>query len=348
MRSSALPAAAEAAAVAMHRQRRTSVLEQAEAQSAGLKRNTIKKQVLLGGRRISGELSRAGESWSLQRKKKARAFSAPDHPDTAAAAAAAAMQPPPSPSCGRNAVKKQMFQKVHRSISMMSHGLAPPEESEEEAGAAAASRRREQAAVPRSKSTTANSLQIPGVFERSVSVCEESVNSARKMLEDLFGRRAPPPTPQCSMDGGGGGCKKPSVSEARDDDSDQEPKRRALSLGGAAETTSRRDGEFLRSFSEQRKMAKFARDASEVAWIRASFLQTEFEEESFESVHDLMAAARSVGKTDLVALDSDRGGRRRLQLARLNTFSRSVDVFLPALCKKLLHSLPLSNIQSDI
>ena len=50
----------------MQRQRRSSVLEQAEAQAAGaMGRNAIKKQVLLGGRKISGELSRvtSGESW---------------------------------------------------------------------------------------------------------------------------------------------------------------------------------------------------------------------------------------------------------------------------------------------
>ena len=107
----------------------------------------------------------------------------------------------------------------------------------------------------------------------------------------------------------------------------QDLKRRSLSLG-AAETTKSSNS------CERRKMAKFARDTSEVEWIRASSLQTEFESGfSFESVHDLMAAARSVGKTDLVALDADDRStmrRRRLRSARLNTFSRSIDVFLPA------------------
>ena len=145
------------------------------------------------------------------RKKSAsrRHFSAPmqEHPDSAETTVQS--PPPSSPSCGgRNAVKKEMFKKVHRSISMMgSHSMAPtPDESEETAVAA----------IPRSKSTMTNSLQIPGVFERSVSVCEESVNSARKMLEDLFGRRAPPPSPQCSVEGGAG-LKKSSLSGRLDD-----------------------------------------------------------------------------------------------------------------------------------
>ena len=107
----------------------------------------------------------------------------------------------------------------------------------------------------------------------------------------------------------------------------QDLKRRSLSLG-ASETTKSSNS------CERRKMAKFARDTSEVEWIRASSLQTEFESGfSFESVHDLMAAARSVGMTDLVALDADDRStmrRRRLRSARLNTFSRSVDVFMPA------------------
>ena len=106
----------------------------------------------------------------------------------------------------------------------------------------------------------------------------------------------------------------------------QDPKQRSLSLG-AAETKS------SSSNNERRKMAKFARDTSEVEWIRASSLQTEFESGCFESVLDLMAAARSVGKTDLVALDSGamrRGEGGRVRPARLNTFSRSVDVFPPA------------------
>ena len=114
------------------------------------------------------------------------------------------------------------------------------------------------------------------------------------------------------------GFKKSSVSDGVFPDEDLKP--RSLSLG-AAETKS------SPSKNEGRKMAKFARDTSEVEWIRASSLQTEFESEfCFESVHDLMAVARSVEKTDLVALDAMR--RRRLRSARLNTFSRSVDVFL--------------------
>ena len=115
------------------------------------------------------------------------------------------------------------------------------------------------------------------------------------------------------------GFKKSSVSDGVFPDEDL--KQRSLSLG-TAETKSSNN-------NERRKMAKFARDTSEVEWIRASSLQTEFESEfCFESVHDLMAVARSVEKTDLVALDAMR--RRRLRSARLNTFSRSVDVFLSA------------------
>ena len=286
-------------------------------------------QVLLGSRKISGELSRVtmgGESWSLKRKPAARRHcSAPQQEEAA--------QPPPppiSPNCGRkgerhsesalgsrNAVKKQMFRKVSRSISMMSHSVAAAapaslDESEEAEDSVAALR------MPRSKSTMTNALQIPSVFERSVSVCEESVNSARKMLEDLFGRRAPPPTPQCSVD-----LKKASAISVSQQDQQQDPRQRSLSLGGAEARSS--------NYGERRKMAKFARDTSEVEWIRASSLQTEFESGfCFESVHDLLAAARSVGRTDLVALDGAMRRRRRLRSARLNTFSRSVDVFLLA------------------
>ena len=188
------------------RMRRSSVMEQAEAQAAGVRRNAIKKQVLLGGRKISGELSRVtmGESWSLKRKTR---FSAPqEHPDNAATPERHQQEETrddhgshqerskshSTPLSGRNAVKKQMFRKVSRSISMMSQSVAPPPDESEETEEVVA-------AIPRSKSTMTNSLQIPSVFERSVSVCEESVNSARKMLEDLFGRRAPPPSPQCSV-----------------------------------------------------------------------------------------------------------------------------------------------------
>ncbi len=51
--------------------RRNSVLDQAEAMqmAQGLKRNTIKKQVLLSGRRISEELSKAGD-WTVRRKSR--------------------------------------------------------------------------------------------------------------------------------------------------------------------------------------------------------------------------------------------------------------------------------------
>ena len=304
------------------RLRRSSVLEQAEAQTAGVKRNAIKKQMLLGSRKISGELSRVtmGESWSLKRKPPARRHcSAPQEDDTAA-------QPPPiSPPCARkgerhsesallgsrNAVKRQMFRKVSRSISMMSHSVTPPattlDESEEAEDSVAAMM------PPRSKSTMTNSLQIPSVFERSVSVCEESVNSARKMLEDLFGRRAPPPTPQCSVE-----VKKSSVISVSMEEQDARPRSRSL---GCAEQETR---------SGRRKMAKLARDTSDVEWIRASSLQTEFESEfsCFESVHDLVAAARSVARTDSVAIDVAARRSRRLRSARLNAFSRSVDVFL--------------------
>ena len=303
------------------RMRRSSVLEQAEAQTAGVKRNAIKKQMLLGSRKISGELSRVtmGESWSLKRKPPARRHcSAPQEDDAAA-------QPPPiSPPCARkgerhsesallgsrNAVKRQMFRKVSRSISMMSHSVTPPattlDESEEAEDSVAA------LMPPRSKSTMTNSLQIPSVFERSVSVCEESVNSARKMLEDLFGRRAPPPTPQCSVE-----VKKSSVISVS---MEQDARPRSRSLGGAEQETK----------YERRKMAKLARDTSDVEWIRASSLQTEFESEfsCFESVHDLVAAARSVARTDSIAIDVAARRSRRLRSARLNAFSRSVDVFL--------------------
>ena len=174
-----------------------------------MRRNAIKKQVLLGGRKISGELSRVtmGESWSLKRKTR---FGAPqEHPDNVPEKQQqeetrddhgshqerikSHSTSSSTPLSGRNAVKKQMFRKVSRSISMMSQSVAPPPDESEEADEEVV------AAVPRSKSTMTNSLQIPSVFERSVSVCEESVNSARKMLEDLFGRRAPPPSPQCSV-----------------------------------------------------------------------------------------------------------------------------------------------------
>ena len=302
------------------RMRRSSVLEQAEAQTAGVKRNAIKKQMLLGSRKISGELSRVtmGESWSLKRKPPARRHcSAPQEDDAAA-------QPPPiSPPCARkgerhsesallgsrNAVKRQMFRKVSRSISMMSHSVTPLattlDESEEAEDSVAAMM------PPRSKSTMTNSLQIPSVFERSVSVCEESVNSARKMLEDLFGRRAPPPTPQCSVE-----VKKSSVISVS---MEQDARPRSRSLGCAEQETK----------YERRKMAKLARDTSDVEWIRASSLQTEFESEfsCFESVHDLVAAARSVARTDSVAIDVAARRNRRLRSARLNAFSRSVDVF---------------------
>ena len=306
------------------RMRRSSVLEQAEAQTAGVKRNAIKKQMLLGSRKISGELSRVtmGESWSLKRKPPARRHcSAPQEHDTTAP------QPPPiSPSYARkgerhsesallgsrNAVKRQMFRKVSRSISMMSHSVTTPpattlDESEEAEDSVAAMM------PPRSKSTMTNSLQIPSVFERSVSVCEESVNSARKMLEDLFGRRAPPPTPQCSVE-----VKKSSVISVSMEQDDARPRSRSL---GCAEQETR---------SGRRKMAKLARDTSDVEWIRASSLQTEFESEfsCFESLHDLVAAARSVARTDSVAIDVAARRSRRLRSARLNAFSRSVDVFL--------------------
>ena len=303
------------------RMRRSSVLEQAEAQTAGVKRNAIKKQMLLGSRKISGELSRVtmGESWSLKRKPPARRHcSAPQEDDAAA-------QPPPiSPPCARkgerhsesallgsrNAVKRQMFRKVSRSISMMSHSVTPPattlDESEEAEDSVAA------LMPPRSKSTMTNSLQIPSVFERSVSVCEESVNSARKMLEDLFGRRAPPPTPQCSVE-----VKKSSVISVS---MEQDARPRSRSLGCAEQETK----------PGRRKMAKLARDTSDVEWIRASSLQTEFESEfsCFESLHDLVAAARSVARTDSVAIEVAARRSRRLRSARLNAFSRSVDVFL--------------------
>ena len=278
-------------------------------------------QMLLGSRKISGELSRVtmGESWSLKRKPPARRHcSAPQEDDTA--------QPPPiSPPCARkgerhsesallgsrNAVKRQMFRKVSRSISMMSHSVTPPattlDESEEAEDSVAAMM------PPRSKSTMTNSLQIPSVFERSVSVCEESVNSARKMLEDLFGRRAPPPTPQCSVE-----VKKSSVISVSMEQDDARPRSRSL---GCAEQETR---------SGRRKMAKLARDTSDVEWIRASSLQTEFESEfsCFESLHDLVAAARNVAGTDMVAIDVAARRSRRLRSARLNAFSRSVDVFL--------------------
>jgi hypothetical protein len=289
-------------------------MEQAEAQTSGLKKNTIKKQVLLGGRRISEEMSKAGE-WTMSRRK---AKSTSEYPEVVVTAEATT-----TASCytGKNAVKREMLKKVQRSISMISHTLSSTEEADDEDSVVAVSTQRLSTNTLQQRYST-NSLRLPGAVERSVSVCEESMGSARKMLEDMFGRRPPPPLPQLSEHRGP--SKSSLFCEIRRK-AQPHRRQRTMSLGDDEPETAAAAKQ-LPAYAK--KMRKFIRDTTKAEWNRAcdGMKRTELDDLFDETLHDLVAMARSIpGTSDLVALDNERGS----WCPRMNAYSRSLDLLFP-------------------